>query len=485
MRIANQLSCVAAVMLVAGSLVAVEAVAQSKTFSQRGEVQSGQRERVTIDLLYERVRPQGEFVEIRGLGRAWKPVEVDADWRPYTDGRWIFNERVGWYFESDEPWAEITYHYGRWFDDPDEGWVWFAGVEWAPAWVEWRRSRSHVGWRPLPPRNLPRAVRNMRSRQVISIEEEWVFVPADRITEDRLVTVIVDRPRVRTVYAEARPIGRIERRGGLTVNFGLDPDILRRESQVTIRSRNLPRVEAVPVPAEVRAISTETRTTTTTDQPRRTDDSRDARRPRDAAPSSQPGETATTPQPRELREPPTDTARQPETKPGETSSPGGDRRRPAAAPTREGKTSPSDEPKTGGGPNTIGTDPERRVQPDKSRDADRMPPDRRRPQRGEATAPVQADGPPQSTRRDEPSPTAQPRRQEPARQDPREARRQWQGEPGQGPAQARSRGGDEPTGALSRPRSPGQGRDEGPRDGAREQGRERGPQQKLPRGKPE
>ena len=72
-----------------------------------------------------------------------------ADGRPYSNGRWIFNDKVGWYFDSPEDWAEITYHYGRWYKDPTEGWVWIAGDEWAPAWVEWRRSKKFVGWRLL------------------------------------------------------------------------------------------------------------------------------------------------------------------------------------------------------------------------------------------------------------------------------------------------------------------------------------------------
>ena len=98
----------------------------------------------------------GEQVRIEGLGEVWKPRDIPADWAPYSNGRWIFNQQVGWYFESNEPWAEITYHYGRWYNDPSQGWVWVADTQWAPAWVEWRRSKEHVGWRPLPPENAPK-----------------------------------------------------------------------------------------------------------------------------------------------------------------------------------------------------------------------------------------------------------------------------------------------------------------------------------------
>ncbi|MHB2168430.1 DUF6600 domain-containing protein [Alsobacter sp. R-9] len=240
----------------------------------------GQGQRVTTQMLYDEVARTGEFVQIKGLGRAWKPDDVDDDWKPYTRGRWIFNQQVGWYFESHEPWAEVTYHYGRWYDDPDEGWVWIADTEWAPAWVEWRYSRQHVGWRPLPPRQAPRVAR--RSGRETVVREEWVFVPTERITTERISTVIVEEPQqITTIYRETRPMGRVERRGSYAVNFGLDPDVVRRESRVTIESRNLPRVEAAPVPQAVQAISTEQRTTTstTTEGARPPDQQRDATRP--------------------------------------------------------------------------------------------------------------------------------------------------------------------------------------------------------------
>jgi len=68
---------------------------------------------VSIETFQEKLRPVGEFVDVRDLGQVWKPRDVNNDWKPYSNGRWIFNQKVGWYFESDEPWAEITYHYGR------------------------------------------------------------------------------------------------------------------------------------------------------------------------------------------------------------------------------------------------------------------------------------------------------------------------------------------------------------------------------------
>src|SRR3954469_23890291 len=37
---------------------------------------------------YEPLAPQGEWVEIAGYGRCWRPRGVEAGWRPYCNGNW-------------------------------------------------------------------------------------------------------------------------------------------------------------------------------------------------------------------------------------------------------------------------------------------------------------------------------------------------------------------------------------------------------------
>lgn len=92
----------------------------------------------------------GAWVEHRSYGRCWHPAHVEATWRPYCDGSWVWTDS-GWYWQSDEPWAWACYHYGRWVYDPDSGWLWLPDVEWAPAWVYWRSGGDHIGWAPCPP----------------------------------------------------------------------------------------------------------------------------------------------------------------------------------------------------------------------------------------------------------------------------------------------------------------------------------------------
>lgn len=87
----------------------------------------------------------GSWVSIEG-GNYWRP-RVNADWRPYWQGRWIYTP-AGLTWLSSEPWGWVPYHYGSWDYFPSYGWVWAPGYRWSPAWVYWYWGSSHVGWCP-------------------------------------------------------------------------------------------------------------------------------------------------------------------------------------------------------------------------------------------------------------------------------------------------------------------------------------------------
>jgi len=105
---------------------------------------------VSFDFFYDSLAPYGEWIEIADYGTAWRPLDVDEDWAPYTDGYWAFTD-AGWTWVSYEDFGGIVYHYGRWVRVEDEGWCWVPDYEWAPAWVSWRQNDDYVGWAPLPP----------------------------------------------------------------------------------------------------------------------------------------------------------------------------------------------------------------------------------------------------------------------------------------------------------------------------------------------
>jgi hypothetical protein len=107
-----------------------------------------------IDLNYfqNQLAPYGNWVDVPPYGPAWRPtVAMDPAWRPYFNGgHWEYTDS-GWYWQSDYPYGDIVFHYGRWLRDFRYGWVWIPGYQWAPAWVAWRQADAYAGWAPLPP----------------------------------------------------------------------------------------------------------------------------------------------------------------------------------------------------------------------------------------------------------------------------------------------------------------------------------------------
>jgi hypothetical protein len=112
----------------------------------------------------------GTWIEVGTHGRCWRPAHIAVGWQPYSVGRWVWTD-CGWYWASDEPWGWACYHYGSWVHDSHVGWVWVPGIEWAPAWVEWRYGGGYCGWAPIGPRGVVIAPRS------------YVFVEVGRFHE--------------------------------------------------------------------------------------------------------------------------------------------------------------------------------------------------------------------------------------------------------------------------------------------------------------
>jgi uncharacterized protein YraI len=118
-------------------------------FAQLSVYVSGGSVNVSIGSFYRPLAQHGRWVELRG--RYVFVPRVGSNWRPYTEGRWVYTNRYGWMWVSDEPFGWATYHYGRWAYSDRFGWTWVPGTRWAPAWVAWRRSDEYLAWAPLPP----------------------------------------------------------------------------------------------------------------------------------------------------------------------------------------------------------------------------------------------------------------------------------------------------------------------------------------------
>ncbi|MEN6627403.1 MAG: DUF6600 domain-containing protein, partial [Candidatus Sumerlaeia bacterium] len=106
---------------------------------------------VSFDFFYDQLSPFGDWVSDPYYGDVWTPRDIDYNWRPFSDGTWVYTDDNGWMWTSSTPWGWLTFHYGRWFYDYDlERYMWIPGMQWAPAWVTWRYAADYVGWAPMP-----------------------------------------------------------------------------------------------------------------------------------------------------------------------------------------------------------------------------------------------------------------------------------------------------------------------------------------------
>jgi hypothetical protein len=77
-------------------------------------------------------------------GNVWVPNDVGADWAPYTNGNWIYQDPWGWTWQDYAPWGFAPFHYGRWVSFGGY-WGWAPGpyygywgrAFYAPALVSW------------------------------------------------------------------------------------------------------------------------------------------------------------------------------------------------------------------------------------------------------------------------------------------------------------------------------------------------------------
>ncbi len=85
----------------------------------------------------------GTWKENSEYGNVWVPNDQGADWQPYSNGNWIYEQPYGWTWVGYEPWGFAPYHYGRWVQG---GWGW----GWAPGpyayWGAPYYAPALVGW---------------------------------------------------------------------------------------------------------------------------------------------------------------------------------------------------------------------------------------------------------------------------------------------------------------------------------------------------
>jgi hypothetical protein len=138
----------------------------------------------------------GRWEEIPEYGYAWTPSRVAANWAPFSDGRWYWQDPWGWSWISNERWGWATSHYGRWTPHRSR-WYWVpvrprTRVRYAPAVVEFVRVRDHVGWFPLHPRDRHIPWWERRDRQ--RFDRNVTYVNRTHVTVVNHNTFITARP---------------------------------------------------------------------------------------------------------------------------------------------------------------------------------------------------------------------------------------------------------------------------------------------------
>ena len=202
---------------------------------------------VSVDFFHDSLEPYGDWREVADYGYCWQPRDVDPDWRPYSDGNWVYTD-AGWTWVSDEPYSWAVYHYGRWLRVDQVGWVWVPGTEWGPAWVSWRRGPRHVGWAPLPPEaRFSRSV-GFTGRVDADFDigpANYRFVEVRNFGAPRLRTVFVEPQENITIINQTTNITRITYVNNVVYNEGPQYDVISRKSAQPIRRLKLERREEI------------------------------------------------------------------------------------------------------------------------------------------------------------------------------------------------------------------------------------------------
>jgi len=174
-----------------------------------------------MDQVYDYMSPYGYWTHYTSHGYVWVPSGIHYNWRPYTNGRWVWTE-YGWMWISNYRWGWIPFHYGRWGYDMRLGWYWVPGNIWSPAWVSWRTSSLYIGWAPVPP-----GVPFVQGRGVVFSgrtipHRHWIFMQGRYFTRHNINSYVLPYERNLTIVNLTVQKTSLEMRGNRVSNHGLD-----------------------------------------------------------------------------------------------------------------------------------------------------------------------------------------------------------------------------------------------------------------------
>lgn len=218
---------------------------------------------VSFQSFYDVLSPMGEWIQVtkedvnedldEGSGQGyssaandepflfiWKPSNVNADWKPYMNGKWIYTNH-GWLWQSKDAWGNSTYNYGRWYNSRKYGWVWMPGYAWAPAWVRWKVSNDHVGWAPLTPKAKWESDKGINNNNYSykNKDNDWIFVQKEGFV-DELTTANTVNPMMNTdLVKKSESITDIKLENEVVTNNGPDAADIEKRTGKKLQKRYL------------------------------------------------------------------------------------------------------------------------------------------------------------------------------------------------------------------------------------------------------
>lgn len=136
-------------------------------FSERGKTD--------FDTFLQITNPYGSWVAIAPEKYGYKPFGDHVV--PFTQGHWVYSD-FGWCWQGDTAYSWAAEHYGTWQLTSDQGWVWKPGTSWVAAPVDFRGTKTHIGWRPSMVDRSGDFIEPDEKR--IEHPEEWIFVPREK-----------------------------------------------------------------------------------------------------------------------------------------------------------------------------------------------------------------------------------------------------------------------------------------------------------------
>ncbi|MFQ3671645.1 MAG: DUF6600 domain-containing protein [Verrucomicrobiia bacterium] len=136
------------------------------------------RPTIDFDPFYLELAQHGTWSPNDTYKFVFRPHGVDAAWRPYRRGQWIYSDH-GWTWRGSEKWSWATDHFGFWTRRGVSHWSWVPADFWLSATVEWIQSGDYVGWRP----SILDRFSNMEESESLRYAnpEEWNFIPKAKL----------------------------------------------------------------------------------------------------------------------------------------------------------------------------------------------------------------------------------------------------------------------------------------------------------------